>query len=91
MIHRASVSVALGLLDLALAGSVRARAKVQPSQGRHSDHTWRIDKNHLIVFKMKPSVEAAQQEVRWMAKHREEILRQTMAEARTPPAIPFQG
>ncbi len=36
------------------------------------------------MFKMNPSVEAARQEVQWMAELKEEILRKTMAKARTP-------
>jgi hypothetical protein len=44
-----------------------------------------------LVFKMKPSVEAARQEVQWMAELREEILRQAMAQAHTPQAISFNG
>ncbi len=43
------------------------------------------------MFKMNPGVEAAQQEVQWMAQLKEETLRKTVAEARTPQAIHSMG
>jgi hypothetical protein len=56
MIHRASMSIALGLICLALAGYVRAETRAQLSQGRYMGHTWRIDENHLIWWDDKPYV-----------------------------------
>jgi hypothetical protein len=56
MMHRASVPIALGLICLALAGHIQAEARVQPSQGRYWDRTWRIDENHLIWWDDKPYI-----------------------------------
>ena len=56
MIHRASISIALGLICLTLAGYVRAERRARSSQGRYMSHTWRIDENHLIWWDDKPYV-----------------------------------
>ncbi len=56
MIHRAGASAVLSLICLISIGYGQAQEKVQPSQGRYMNHTWRIDENHLIWWDDKPYV-----------------------------------